>query len=184
MTDQHAPRVCPQCAQSDMTRPVSAIVRDEPGSPLATKLAPPRSPGAATTLGCATLFFAAMIGISAAMLATALADVTSTAPRGSLPLGLRDVSVFTGIVTFLFVFVGVYAVFVWRQARADAQLRKAIVAWHRASERWQQLYHCARCDGVFIPGQPSLTPVDQALMMLYTNEPSQRRVTSVDATPS
>ncbi|MGB9754055.1 MAG: hypothetical protein C0183_20865 [Roseiflexus castenholzii] len=167
------PPVCPQCGQNDMVRRVSNLVQDEPGSPLAQKLAAPRSPRPAAVLGCATSFFAAMVSISAAILATGLTELTSTAPRTGLLFGVRDTSVFTGIITFLFVFVGVHAMFVWRQAQASRFFRRSFTAWHRASERWQQLHYCLRCDGVFLPGQSSLTPVDQVQMLLYAHRPSQ-----------
>jgi hypothetical protein len=139
---------CPQCGQNDMVRRVSAIVQEDPESPLAQKLAAPRSPRPVPAIGCATLFFGTMVSISAAIFAVGLTELTATAPRTSLLFGVRDTSVFTGIITFLFVFVGVHGMFVWRQARLNRIFRRAFVAWHRASERWQQLFYCARCDGL------------------------------------
>jgi hypothetical protein len=160
-----------------MVRPVSAIVQEEPESPLAQKLAAPRSPRPVPAIGCATLFFSTMVSISAAIFAVGLTELTATTPRTSLLFGVRDTSVFTGIITFLFVFVGVHAMFVWRQARLNRIFRRAFVAWHRASERWQQLSYCARCDGVFLPGQTTLTPVDQMQMLIYARrQPSQATV--------
>lgn len=170
MSDNSQPRVCPQCAQHDKTRLVSEIVRTDTGTPLATTLAAPRSPGTANALGCATLFFSAMIAISVSIVIAAVTDFASTGPRGDLAFGVRETSAFTGVIAFMFVFVGVYGFFVWRQAQMDTRLRKAIFYWHRASERWQQLYHCARCDGVFIPGQPTLTPPAQVNTILYAEE--------------
>ncbi|MDW8213177.1 MAG: hypothetical protein RMJ55_06455 [Roseiflexaceae bacterium] len=164
---------CPQCGQNDMVRRVSDLVREEPDSTLAQRLAAPRSPQPAAVIGCATSFFATMVSISAAIFATGLTELTSSAPRTSLLFGVRDTSVFTGIITFLFVFVGVHAMFVWRQARASRYFRRAFAAWHRASERWQQLHYCMRCDGVFLTGQASLTPVEQVQMLLYARRPPQ-----------
>lgn len=178
------PPVCPQCGQNDQVRRVSDLVRDEPESPLAQKLAAPRSPQPVAVIGCATSFFVTMISLSAAILATGLADLTATAPRTSLLFGVRDTSVFTGIITFLFVFVGVHAMFVWRQARASRYFRRAFTAWHRASERWQQLSYCSRCDGVFLPGQASLTPVDQVQMLLYARRPPQPAASPANAPTS
>lgn len=39
--------------------------------------------------------------------------------------------------------------------------------WQRAIARWDQLYYCARDDGVLIPGQSRLVPVDQMTSFLY-----------------
>ena len=97
---------CPQCGQNDMVRPVSAIVQEDPESPLAQKLAAPRSPRPVPEIGCATLFFGTMVSISAAIFAVGLTELTTTAPRTSLLFGVRDTSVFTGIITFLFVLLG------------------------------------------------------------------------------
>ncbi len=169
--DTTPPPCCPQCGQNDMVRPVSAIVQEEPESPLAQKLAAPRSPRPVPEIGCATLFFGTMVSISAAIFAVGLTELTATAPRTSLLFGVRDTSVFTGIITFLFVFVGVHGMFVWRQARLNRIFRRAFVAWHRASERWQQLFYCARCDGLFLPGQTTLTPVDQMQTLIYARRP-------------
>ncbi|MDW8234360.1 MAG: hypothetical protein RMJ54_16390 [Roseiflexaceae bacterium] len=162
---------------------MSDLVQEEPGSPLAQRLAAPRSPQPAAVMGCATSFFATMVSIGAAIFATGLTELTSSAPRTSLLFGVRDTSVFTGIITFLFVFVGVHAMFVWRQARASRYFRRAFVAWHRASERWQQLHYCARCDGVFLSGQTSLTPVDQVRMLLYARRPPQPAAASPAKAP-
>lgn len=178
------PPVCPQCGLNDQVRRVSDLVRDEPESPLAQKLAAPRSPQPVAVIGCATSFFVTMISLSAAILATGLAELTATAPRTGLLFGVRDTSVFTGIITFLFVFVGVHAMFVWRQARASRYFRRAFTAWHRASERWQQLHYCSRCNGVFLPGEASLTPVDQVQMLLYARRPPQPAASPANAPTS
>lgn len=179
------PPVCPQCGQTDEVCRVSDLVHDEPDSLLAQKLAAPRSPRPAAVIGCATSFFATMVSISAAIFATGLTELTSSAPRTNLLFGVRDTSVFTGIITFLFVFVGVHAMFVWRQARASRYFRRAFSAWHHASERWQQLYYCARCNGVFLPGQTALTPVEQVQMLLYARRPPQQAATNpANAPPS
>ncbi len=177
------PPVCPQCGQTDEVRRVSDLVHDEPDSPLAQKLSAPRSPRPAAVIGCATSFFAAMVSISAAIFATGLTELTSSAPRTSLLFGVRDTSVFTGIITFLFVFVGVHAMFVWRQARASRYFRRAFSAWHRASERWQQLHYCDRCNGVFLPEETSLTPVEQVQMLLYARRPPQQAATTPASAP-
>lgn len=179
------PLCCPQCGQHDRVRRASDIVQNEPESALAQQLAAPKSPRPVEAIGCATSFFATMVSISAAIFATGLTELTSSAPRTALLFGVRDTSVFTGIITFLFVFVGVHAMFVWRQARASRYFRRAFTAWHRASERWQQLHYCTRCNGVFLPGQTSLAPLDQAQMLLYARRsPQPETISSTGASVS
>jgi hypothetical protein len=47
-------------------------------------------------------------------------------------------------------------------ARWPASVVEATPAWRRRMERWQNLFYCARCDSVFIPGErDSLKPVSQ-----------------------
>ena len=43
----------------------------------------------------------------------------------------------------------------------------AVAEWERAMERWNRLYYCSRCDGVFIPGEGILTPVEELEEALY-----------------
>jgi hypothetical protein len=38
--------------------------------------------------------------------------------------------------------------------------------WERQTERWQKLFYCARCDGVFLPGEDALIPVDRMNTLL------------------
>jgi hypothetical protein len=33
--------------------------------------------------------------------------------------------------------------------------------WYRANQRWEQLFYCGRCDGVFVPGDIGLVPARQ-----------------------
>lgn len=40
--------------------------------------------------------------------------------------------------------------------------------WQRAISKWQQLYYCHRCDGVFLPWQKFLVPKEQMMSLLYT----------------
>jgi hypothetical protein len=38
---------------------------------------------------------------------------------------------------------------------------RKLLLWRIVHHKWEQLYYCRRCDGVFIQGQPRFVPVDQ-----------------------
>ncbi|HVB60724.1 MAG TPA: hypothetical protein VNE61_05965 [Ktedonobacteraceae bacterium] len=50
-----------------------------------------------------------------------------------------------------------------RRIRAEILLPQ----WQIAISRWQQLYYCHRCDGVFLSGQTFLVPKEQKMSLLY-----------------
>jgi hypothetical protein len=174
---------CPNCVQSDATSPVAeAAVEGDPA--LARNLAAPRTPRHhGRSLGCATLLISTAVGLTAGALVGVMAMLVGMDAPTRADVSLNDAGIFSAILAFMAVFSGVYAFFVWRQARADAQLRKQFVRWHLASERWKQLVYCRRCDGVFVPGQQHLTPADQIQPLLYEEERPAQPSTSVAAAP-
>jgi hypothetical protein len=154
-SDQNA---CPNCAKVDQVRAVPAAAADPA---LAHKLAVPASPRHhGRDLGCGALLISSLAGFGAGTFVGILAMLTGldVANRQS---GVADAGIFSAILVFMVVFVGVYAAFVWRQARADTLLRRRVIGWHQARDRWEQLAYCARCDGVFLPGQARLVPAEQ-----------------------
>jgi hypothetical protein len=58
------------------------------------------------------------------------------------------------------------------EAQADYPLQ--VEAWKRALERWEQLYYCHRDDGVFIPAQTQLIPVNEMRAFLYSSVKKKR----------
>lgn len=57
---------------------------------------------------------------------------------------------------------------------AEAQYPLQVEAWKHALERWEQLYYCQRDDGVFIPAQTQLIPVNQMQAFLYSANKKKR----------
>src|SRR5207248_4640453 len=56
-----------------------------------------------------------------------------------------------------------YPIYAVRSRSAAVKARRnayewAMPRWRKAMERWAQLFYCHRCDGVFVPGAPSLVP--------------------------
>ncbi len=50
-------------------------------------------------------------------------------------------------------FTGSLAISALPSRASAAELR-----WQRAVARWETLFYCGRCDGVFTPGDPGLAP--------------------------
>lgn len=57
----------------------------------------------------------------------------------------------------------------FRQEVEEANLERQRIrqAWDHATQRWHQLYYCARDDCVFIPGEGASAPVAQLKVYLY-----------------
>jgi hypothetical protein len=162
---------CPHCSQADATR----LVRDAVADPaLAPRLAVPASPRHhGRDLGCSALLISSLAGLGAGTFVGILAMLTGL-DVANRQAGVADAGIFSAILVFMVVFVGVYSAFVWRQARADRLLRRQVIGWHQVRDRWEQLVYCSRCDGVFLPGQARLVPADQ--MHSWLRQEAQRPV--------
>jgi hypothetical protein len=57
---------------------------------------------------------------------------------------------------------------------AQAAYPVQVEQWKRAHERWERLYYCHRDDGVFIPAQTRLIPVNQMQAFLYSSDKKKR----------
>ncbi len=53
-----------------------------------------------------------------------------------------------------------------------AQWQQEVASWERAMERWNRLFYCARCDGIFIPGERGFTPIGQMQQALFKMPPN------------
>ena len=59
---------------------------------------------------------------------------------------------------------------IYFQQRENAKAR--MPQWEEAVRRWDQLYYCARCDGVFIPGKTPLISIGRMNEFLFA-EPTE-----------
>ena len=81
----------------------------------------------------------------------------------------------TSILSFTSLVLGGIAIFCCgfpvriflRINRIANQAQSLVPHWQRAMQNWQRLYYCHRCDGVFMPGQLFLIPIDQMMDFLY-----------------
>ncbi len=147
------PAACPRCGQFDMVQRVAGIVASQ-NSPLSWELRAPPPPGTVAgparrsggvNWGC--LFLAILITLPVDVLillalAIALAAVIAVA-------AVVAVVAIAGYVTYRFLNRHVTAE---RQADQGRQRAEAHRRYHHALHYWNQLDHCFRCHGVFLPG--------------------------------
>lgn len=115
-------------------------------SVLSQRLAPPGNPTFKGRWGSAGILLA-FLGLMALM-------TLGTAPPAA--------------VLFLIVAAMVFAAKVGRIKTARTTFQKQEVPrWEKAMTKWQQLYYCHRCDGVFLPGEASIVPSNKMVDFLY-----------------
>jgi hypothetical protein len=107
---------------------------------LAAMLAPPRRP--LPLVGCGA-------GIAVPLLVLTLLCSLSEA---ATMLAQANVEVFLLCAVFALLPVVIFVVLI-RGVRANATFsQRALLEWQRQMQKWQALYYCHRCGGVFMPG--------------------------------
>jgi hypothetical protein len=127
-------------------------VIDRPKSEMAQKMSPPLKP--TTTLNANSSFFGAAGGsvVAAALMSFALTFIFG---GGSMTATLP--------LLFLIFMVG-STVYVQRK-RVEAF--KKIPFWEKAMDRWDEMYYCANCDGLYIPWERKFVPAAQMQALAY-----------------
>lgn len=166
---------CPKCGKVDRVQKVSAAYRAG-----LSVLAPPPKPTRYADIadvgvgeGCkdliialpmATVWSLFILGFCF-LLCVALSRPAYGEPTTDLPWRLLALLI---IIASPFL-VGTLWI-VWRR-RAFVKGRLAVEKerWDGAILRWEHLYHCARDDGVFVPGETSLTPIGELQSYLYAD---------------
>lgn len=144
-------------------------------SGLAAKLRPPIEPHKPS--GNPTLFLFMRIGFAL----MGLAFLAATFACASMVLLFTSTVGRVLIVAELAVFVIVVVLAVrwvisgsWRVRRKIREEREqystSYKCWQRAYERWQQLYYCARDDGIFLPGETRFVAVEQMKELLFSSK--------------
>lgn len=69
----------------------------------------------------------------------------------------------------IFGVIGAILVFIYKKRDDDYQkfLRERKPKYEKALERWNNLYYCHRCDGIFVPGK-NISTVENMINYLYT----------------
>lgn len=169
---------CPQCRQLDAVRKVSMVFSEGTGtsvglglaagaifgqnraSPvgglgigvqrsqtgLSKRLAPPSrtgpKAGRAESLGCLTIWLAMFFVV------LMLAEMG----RNNAPLGWA-----------YFLLAGVFGWVAYQFSQGFKEKRRSFASrWQQAVKVWDASYYCARCDGIFLPGQSSVQRPEDA----------------------
>ena len=180
---------CPQCQQVDQVQKISAVVGggSSPGelpivpaapfSLLAHQFAPPEEPqssGMLTSGEVVATIIMACIAFPAFGLAfeafretrSLMADAAS-GPLAEPLVAVWKIALFASVVVLVMCLVG-FAVTSQRYYQRQAAQRASEEEWSKARAKWEQLYYCGRCNGVFIPGgEPHLVGVYQVPEFVY-----------------
>ena len=65
-------------------------------------------------------------------------------------------------------FVGLIVATVVSQQKRKAAFRK-MPLWEKAMDRWDEMYYCLMCDGVYIPGERVFVPIAQKDALAYNS---------------
>ena len=72
---------------------------------------------------------------------------------------------------YFFVFGGIGAILVFMYKKRDEEYQEYLCEWlpkfNLAMKRWNRLYYCHRCDGVFLPGK-QMSPVGDMRHYLFS----------------
>ena len=66
-------------------------------------------------------------------------------------------------LAFIVVIIATFLIVRYRQAAATRRMP----AWEKAMNRWEEMYYCANCDGVFLPWERRFVPVAQKDALAY-----------------
>jgi len=149
---------------------------------LANRLSAPRRPGKPSDFGCAAVLLTMRVGMSLVVLVVigvvsfcSLPLLYESVYRANNWLILVPILIFAGAVIRLLWWIGsnvVREVGTIRHNRLNYP--SEVERWERAIERWRELYYCYRDDGIFIPAQTRLIPVEQLRAFLYSPEKKKR----------
>ncbi len=183
----HSHEVCPNCHSADQTTRVSAIYHNDEPTPIepqdlrqaeavnaswsgskrwvpdmqvtnrklegiAKKLAPPAQPNAVAS-GPQDVWASGAVAPFAGIIFT----ITIAVLFGAATL------YWSIALAFIFVIIATFLIVRNRQAAAARMMPQ----WEKAMNRWEEMYYCVRCDGVFTPSLGGLVPSKQMRSLLY-----------------
>lgn len=180
------PYACPRCKEVDIARKVSAVVND------ATTLG---TIGGSVVTGGYNFGRHGGPTVSAGMLSATTASQTAIGRALSPPNRPRLRSAWTAgrVIGLIFLIIVILAglasggaggillalVFlglaIWVIADASQKGRiyqqmyeREVAAWDAAMQKWDRLYCCLRCEGIYYPGQPELYRIVEMMPVIYS----------------
>src|SRR2546421_10632092 len=139
---------------------------------LSRLLSPPIQPGYQSAWNNLLFFFTIVMGfvfvLSLYHISGDLQELTNPTYAGIFSQAISDLIVWgmilaIGVCVLAWICRGVGRTNTLNYQQSEAQMPH----WHRAISKWQRLFYCCRCDGVFLPGQSFLVPTISMMDFLY-----------------
>lgn len=158
------PAACPSCGQGNTVRSAAVAGLEAP------------KPPSDTAIKVVRIIFWAYVAIYGLMMLFLLGTflvggAISSLDRTGVSAGLMGISGITSLC-FLVPALAVGIGIPWLVKRyIERRYRERYDQWRKAKSKWDRLYHCAQCAGVFLPGQRRLVPVEQMESFLFEISP-------------
>ncbi len=154
-------RSCPKCHSMRAVAKLNSLYYRSTASDktelseMTKKLAPPPKPNSAAKSRSESRAIGSVAIVAAVAISTALVPFFGpTSVAWTLPLSF-------------FLLLIIVAIIVQRRRAAAA---KAVPAWEKAMERWDEMYYCGNCDGAYIPDERTFVPVAQKDALAYQSD--------------
>lgn len=164
---------CPQCGQVDMMQKVTAIIATgtsterysgsyygpsygQSQTELTRKLAAPERPLGRRPLGC---MYGGSVVIAITGAFSGIYGLVVLSQGAPWPVGAFFLFA-AAVAAFFLVYLPIDL------SRERERVGREMPVWQAAMGRWERLFYCHRCDGVFIPGE-ELVPTTQIRSLLY-----------------
>jgi hypothetical protein len=172
MSNQYPP--CPSCKQNDMVQPASRANLSAPIKPSNTVVTLVRVWqwlfGGIFGFGVLVLLGGSLLGGFSVLLAGSYDESGFTSLIG----GTMLLPVLCVGIGFLIIGGTIMVLIPWLGGRYVTQnYQKRLAQWQRAMEKYQKLWFCSRCAGVWMEGQNRLVPVEHLQSFLYELQPTE-----------
>lgn len=124
-------------------------------SQLAHQLSPPTEPIFQSAWGWGILWGLIAVFVVTLGITILIEDLTGSRGTGSAIL------LFLWLLSFIAIAIYWVRSKMIENERRRVDFNKSHTRWAKAMNRWQELFYCYRCDGVFVPGNPEFFPIAQ-----------------------
>src|SRR5579885_140885 len=155
---------CPQCRRADGVQSVQSIVRSR-SSGVAQALNPPPFPERPQLSMDEAVTRIFLTFILCAVGTTLLGILWGVNRESTVTLFTRTGALVIATIA-LTIWVAVKQVDSVRMERE--RFESLSRRWHMATNRWRSMLYCARCHGLFVEGDGSLTQIEQMHARLYS----------------
>lgn len=164
---------CPKCGLSESVKKVSvATISSLPEDlAIARRIPPPGRPRYSSSWGVWSRSAVVLLTIGLALALVAAEENRSSLWAAAGTSGLLVAYLVLSFALFL-IPLGLIVASKERERRIrQRELSIRLRAWERAMAKWEALYYCDRCDGVFFPDRPRLVRADEMEKYLHEAVP-------------